>query len=158
MWPENAKKSQPHAATSAFRCATPCAPSTSTRAPAAWASPQIARTSFSTPSTLDTHATATHFARCAARPWRKASRSSRPSGASGITFSVAPTPLTACCHGTQLLWCSMADTQTSSPGPISHRAKPNVARLIAAVVPDVKTISSGAAAPTNSATVARAPS
>ena len=75
-----------------------------------------------------------------------------------MTRSAAPIACEAFCHGTQLLWCSSAETHTSSPGPISQRASPAATRLIAAVAPEVNTTSSAAGAPRNFATAARAPS
>ena len=156
LWPENAKKSQSICATFVGRWATPCAPSTTTRAPAAWAAAQISATSFTAPSTLETHVTATHLVRRAANPLRKAATSNRPSGSSGITLSAAFIARATCCHGTQLLWCSAAETQISSPGPISQRAIPAATKLSAAVVPAVNTTSSADRAPMNCATASRA--
>ena len=55
-------------------------------------------------------------------------------------------------------WCSRPVRRTSSPSFRTELAKPAATRLIASVVPRVKTTSRGARAPRNRATFARAPS
>jgi hypothetical protein len=83
--------------------------------------------------------------------------SSRPSSVTPNHFSVAPVRSQASCHGTMLLWCSISETTTTSPG---FSAAPSVcaARLSASEAFFVNTTSSRDGAPMNAATLSRPPS
>ncbi|MNW57613.1 hypothetical protein D3C74_354310 [compost metagenome] len=93
----------------------------------------------------------------------------RPSSSTPNQRSTAPVRAASSCHGTRFAWCSASVRTISSPGARAKRRaasppRPIVAfdsayvtRLIAAVAPEVHTISS-ASAPTKRATADRASS
>ncbi len=76
----------------------------------------------------------------------------------GTTRITAPVALASICHGTMLLWCSIVVRTISSPAFTFARPHVWATRLIASVVPRVKTISFSLAAPRKRRTRSRAAS
>ena len=114
-------------------------------------------TGFTVPSAFETCETAASFVR-GVRRFSNSSTGTSPSSVIGTTTSLAPVFSQASCHGTMFEWCSRPVMRTSSPAFRKSRAKPAATRLIASVVPRVKTISFGEAAPRKRATFSRPPS
>ena len=109
------------------------------------------------PSTLDMEVMATSLVRSESSR-SNASSSRRPSSVTSTNFSSSPTSRASICQGTRFEWCSSRVTTTSSPGLRNVRPQDCATRLIDSVVPRVKTIWAGSAAPMNRATRARADS
>ena len=135
-----------------------CAASITVMAPALRARAQRSPTGLIVPSVLETWVNANTLT-SGVRSRSSAERSRSPSSpVTGRYLRVAPVRFATSCQGTRLLWCSISVSRMTSPFP--RFAPPQLAatRLIDSVVPRVKMISSGAAALTNVATRARAPS
>ena len=100
---------------------------------------------------------ATIFVR-SVRSARKSSSSTSPASFTGATRRIARFSAQSICHGTMFEWCSIAVITTSSSA--FRFARPHVCatRLIASVVPRVKTISFSSRAWMNFFTVVRADS
>ena len=81
----------------------------------------------------------------------RASKSTKPSWSTGIISTVRPSRSSNARAAAKTHLCSMALTNIRRRLAGARRARPNNARLLASVAPDVKTISS-ASAPINSAT------
>jgi hypothetical protein len=148
--------SAPSVDTSTGNCGTACDASTTTVAPTACALVAISVIGLIVPSAFDTQVRATTLVFSVSSS-SMLLRSSRPSSVTPNHLSVAPVRSHASCHGTMLLWCSISETTTTSPG---FSAAPSVcaARLSASEAFLVKTISSRFGAPMNAATLSRPPS
>ena len=115
----------------------------------------ICSTGTTVPRLLDKCVTATILVRLVTWATHSSSKSS-PRSFIGMTLSTAPVCWQIICQGTMLLWCSRAETCTSSPGRRNARPKLAATRLMPSVVPRVKMISAGSAALMKRATVRRA--
>ncbi len=91
------------------------APSTSTRAPAAWAASASRRTGVRVPSTLDMAVTASSLAPSSCRS--RSDRSSWPSSVTPSQRSSTPVSSASISQGTMLAWCSIWVSTTASPAP-----------------------------------------
>ncbi len=158
LCPENARKSQPIARTSTGMWPMDCAASITVTAPAFLARAQSSATGLIVPRVLETWVKAKSLT-SGVRTRSSAERSRRPSSpVTGRYLRVAPVARAASCQGTRLLWCSISVSRMTSPFFRFATPQLEATRLIDSVVPRVKMISSGAAALTNLATRARAPS
>ncbi len=165
---ENAAKSTPSAGRSTGRCGTDWQASSTVSAPTSRARATTGSTGVIAPVTFDTCVNATTRVRSVMTLAASSTRT-RPSSSTSNQRRTAPVRAASSCHGTMFAWCSASVTTISSPGASAKRRaasppRPSVAfeipyatRLIAAVAPDVHTISPGRA-PTNAATSARASS
>ena len=101
----------------------------------------MSETLFTVPSTLLTWATLTNFVR-GVRCEMRDERSSWPSSVMGKCLTTMPRFWACNCQETMFEWCSISVTSTSSPACICDSQNDDATRLMASVVPRVKTISS----------------
>ncbi len=143
--------SQPMESTSMWRCGVRWTPSTTTRAPAAWATLVISAVSGMAPMAFEAPVTATHLVACPIRS-TTASVCKRPLFRSRLAMrTVAPASRAASSQGATFESWSSSVQMISSPGPMSA-AIALVRAIMLAVVLGPKTIPAGSA-PRSSPTV-----
>ena len=161
LWPLIDTRSRPWPPASSGIEPAACAASVCRVAPAAWTRPAIAGRSCSTPVSLCAAITLTSSVGACASAASSVSSASSPSAPTGRTTTSKPSARSArALSSTQ--GCSVATVtirrRDASPSERSAwRARPLIARLLASVAPEVKTISRGSA-PSRAATCPRASS
>mmetsp|Transcript_67453 Transcript_67453/g.197261 ORF Transcript_67453/g.197261 Transcript_67453/m.197261 type:complete len:223 (+) Transcript_67453:1470-2138(+) len=157
LWLLATSQSAPRLWTSTGMCGMLWQASTRTLAPTACAFSEIHSMGLTHPRTFETWHIATSRVRSPSSDSNSAA-SRTPSGVTPTKRSRAPAASASCCQGTRLEWCSMTLRRISSPAPTFAAPQLRATRLMASVAFRVKTISVESAAPTKSATFARAPS
>ena len=121
-------------------CGMDCAASTRKGTLWLWAILIISLIGLTVPNTLDTCTTLTIFV-LSLKSFSYSSIRSSPRSFIGITFRLIRFRSASSCQGTMLLWCSITETITSSPGLRNSSPKLDANKLMLSVVPLVNTIS-----------------
>ena len=157
LWELPTRKSQSSWATSMGRCGRLWQASTSSKAPTRWANWAISAIGLRQPRVLLTCTRLT--SRVRSFSWAFiSSRSNSPLCVKPTWRNRQPVRAASNCQGTRLLWCSITESSTSSPGLRLASPQLRATRLMASLALRVNTISWAEAAPTKLAVFCRAAS